>query len=44
MNGDAIIQRLAQRIAQLIAENEILRQELMEKEEQHGECSNDTES
>lgn len=36
MNGDAIIQRLAQRIAQLIAENEILRQELIEKEEQHG--------
>lgn len=42
MNGDAIIQRLTQRIAQLIAENEILRQELIElKEEQHGECSND---
>lgn len=36
MNGDAIIQRLAQRIAQLIAENEILRQELIEKEAQHG--------
>ena len=45
MNGDAIIQRLAQRIAQLIAENEILRQELIElKEEQHGECKQDTES
>lgn len=31
MNGDAIIQRLAQRIAALIAENEILRQELIEE-------------
>jgi hypothetical protein len=30
MNGDANIQRLAQRIAQLIVENELLRQELME--------------
>lgn len=37
MNGDAIIQRLAQRIAQLIAENEILKQELLElKEKQDG--------
>ena len=44
MNGDAIIQRLAQRIAQLIAENEILRQELIELEGQHGECKQDTES
>lgn len=45
MNGDAIIQRLAQRIAQLIAENEILRQELIEaKEGQHGECKHNTES
>lgn len=45
MNGDAIIQRLAERIAQLIAENEILRQELIElKEGQHGECKYDTES
>ena len=45
MNGDAIIQRLAQRIAQLIAENEILKQELLElKEGQHGECKQDTES
>lgn len=33
MNGDAIIQRLAQRIAQLIAENEILKQELLELKE-----------
>ena len=45
MNGDAIIQRLAQRIAQLIAENEILRQELTElKEGQHGEHEQNTES
>ena len=45
MNGDAIIQRMAQRIAQLIAENEILKQELLEiKEVQHGECKQDTES
>ena len=37
MNGDAIIQRLAQRIGQLIAENEIIRQELIEvKEAQDG--------
>ena len=45
MNGDAIIQRLAQRIAQLIAENEILKQELLEiKEDNDGECKQDTES
>ena len=45
MNGDAIIQRLAQRIAQLIAENEILKQELLEiKETNDGECKQDTES
>ena len=45
MNGDAIIQRLAQRIAQLIAENEILKQELLEiKEANDGECKQDTES
>ena len=45
MNGDAIIQRLAQRIAQLIAENEILKQELLEiKEVQHGEHEQNTES
>ena len=45
MNGDAIIQRLAQRIGQLIAENEIIRQELIElKEAQDGECKQDTES
>lgn len=30
MNGDAIIQRLAERIAQLIVENELLRQQLLE--------------
>ena len=30
MNGDAIIQRLADRIAQLIVENELLRQQLLE--------------
>lgn len=35
MNGDAIIQRLAQRIGQLIAENEIIRQELIELKEAH---------
>ena len=35
MNGDAIIQRLAQRIGQLTAENEILRQELIELKEAH---------
>ena len=45
MNGDAIIQRLAQRIAQLIAENEILKQELLEiKEANDGERKQDTES
>lgn len=45
MNGDAIIQRMAQRIAQLIAENEILKQELLEiKEANDGECKQDTES
>ncbi len=33
MNGDAIIQRLAQRIGQLIAENEILTQRLIEIQE-----------
>ena len=39
MNGDAIIQRSAQRIAQPIAENEILKQELLEiKEVNDGEC------
>lgn len=37
MNGDAIIQRLAQRIGMLTAELEILRQELIElKEAQNG--------
>lgn len=30
VNGDAIIQRLAQRIGQLIAENEMLMQRLIE--------------
>ena len=45
MNGDAIIQRMAQRIAQLIAENEILKQELLEiKEANDGEFKQDTES
>ena len=42
MNGDAIIQRLSQRIGQLIAENDI-RQELIElKEANDGECKQDT--
>jgi len=33
MNGDAIIKRMADRISQLVVENEILRQELIEEKE-----------
>ena len=33
VNGDAIIQRLAQRIGQLIAENEVLMQRIIELQE-----------
>ena len=33
VNGDAIIQRLAQRIGQLVAENEVLMQRIIELQE-----------
>ena len=43
MNGDAIIKRMADRISQLVVENEILRQELIEeKENQNGISEQDT--
>ena len=45
MNGDAIIKRMAEKISQLIVENEILRQELIEeKESQNGIIEQNTES
>ena len=44
MNGDAIIKRMADRISQLVVENEILRQELIEEKEntKNGKCEQDT--
>ena len=41
MNGNAIIQRLAERIAQLIVENELLRQQLLEVQQDGGNKSNE---
>lgn len=46
MNGDAIIRRMADKISQLVVENEILRQELIEEKEkqQNGINGQNTES